>query len=70
MAHRVHVPEVWGSSRAMAPDPWTIAMPFVPLPYNAYFRHDPRQDADSADNMVRSGVACNHGEERHVREDP
>ena len=70
MADRVHVPDVWGSSGAVAPDPWTVAVPLVPPPHDAYRRHDPRQDADSADDVVRSGVAPDHGEERHVREDP
>jgi len=70
MARRVHMPEVWGSSGAVAPDPRTVAVQVVPPPHDAYLRHDPRQDADSADDVVRRGVARDHGEERHVREDP
>ena len=70
MASRVHVSEVWGSSGAVAPDPRSVDVQFVPLPHAAYLWHDLRQDEDSTDDMVRSGVACDNGEERHVREDP
>lgn len=70
MARRVQMPEVRGGGGAVAPDSRTIEMQFVPLSHDAYFRHDPGQDASAADDLVRSGVACNHGEERPVRKDP
>lgn len=69
MARRFQMPEVRGGG-AMAADSRTIEMQFVPLSHDAYFWHDPGQDANAADDLVRSCVACNHGEERPVREDP
>lgn len=70
MAHRVRMSEVWGSSGAMAPDPRTVAVQIVSPPHDGYLRHDLRQDADAADDVVRDGVARDHSEERHVSEDP